>query len=98
MGHYQYSSEQLNEIARVGKREVEEANNIWSDVITQIQGLFPSGSIDAGLSSVLEDRNAKYVREIGNYAEALQRQSQATNNINDLAVEGGAQMRKHASL
>jgi uncharacterized protein YukE len=97
-GHYMYSSAQLDDIASIGKQEIEEATTIWRDVISQIQGLFPAGNVDAGLAHVLEERNAKYVREITNYSDALSRQSQAMTNINNLAIDGGARMRKQAAL
>jgi hypothetical protein len=97
-GHYMYSSAQLDDVAMVGQREIDEANSIWRDVITQIQALYPAGNIDGGLAQVLDDRNAQYVKEVTQYAEALHLQSQAMVNINDLAIDGGARMRRQAAL
>lgn len=97
-GHYQFSSMGLSDVQSVGSQQVEECNEIWKDVMTRIKALFPDGQIDSGLNSVLEERNEKYQKDVEKYAEDLGLQNVAVGNTRDIASEGGAAMRRAASL
>ncbi|ORT60532.1 hypothetical protein [Streptomyces sp. CB03238] len=97
-GHYQFSDTGLSDIQSVGRTQIEECNAIWQDVITRIQALFPNGDIDAGLAGVLAERNDKYVQDVTRYADDLGLQNTAIGNVRDIALEGGAAMRRAAAL
>ncbi|MFD9847921.1 hypothetical protein R1Y80_04720 [Streptomyces sp. JL1001] len=98
MGHYRFQDLGMADVQRVGALQVEECNEIWSDVMTQIGALFPDGDIDAGLAGVLSERNEKYQRDVQQYAEDLGLQNTAVGRTREIAADGGEAMRRAASL
>ncbi|MBW1599965.1 hypothetical protein [Streptomyces sp. JJ38] len=98
MGHYRFQDMGMAEVQRVGNLQVEECNEIWSDVMSQINALFPEGEIDAGLASVLNDRNEQYQRDVQGYMDDLGLQNTAVGRTREIAAEGGEAMRRAASL
>lgn len=98
MGHYRFQDLGMADVQRVGSLQVEECNEIWSDVMTQIGALFPDGDIDAGLAGVLSERNEKYQRDVQSYVDDLGLQNTAVGRTREIAADGGAAMRRAASL
>ncbi|MCZ7413900.1 MULTISPECIES: hypothetical protein [unclassified Streptomyces] len=98
MGHYRFQDMGMAEVQRVGNLQVEECNEIWSDVMSQINALFPEGEIDAGLAGVLNDRNEQYQRDVQGYMDDLGLQNTAVGRTREIAAEGGEAMRRAASL
>ncbi|MCX2968560.1 hypothetical protein WDH52_11440 [Streptomyces sp. TRM70308] len=97
-GHYQYSDVGLSDIQTIGRDQIEVCNEIWADVMTRIEALFPEGEIDAGLAGVLSERNEQYVRDVNRYVEDLGMQNSAVGQTREIAAEGGANMRRAARL
>ncbi|MDF4252613.1 MULTISPECIES: hypothetical protein [unclassified Streptomyces] len=97
-GHYQFSDVGLSDVQSVGRQQVEECNAIWGDVMTRIAALFPEGQIDEGLAMVLSDRNEQYKKSVERYVDDLGLQNVAVGNTRDIAAEGGAAMRRAASM
>ncbi|WP_019546818.1 hypothetical protein [Streptomyces sulphureus] len=95
-GHYRFSDAAMGDIQQAGARQLTECNEIWSDVIRRIEGLFPEGEIDSGLQSVLSDRNDNYVRKVEQFGENLGLQNTAMERSRNIALEGGEAMRRAA--
>ncbi|MFE7136685.1 hypothetical protein ACFVAG_02935 [Streptomyces sp. NPDC057644] len=97
-GHYKFQDMGMADVQRVGNLQVEECNEIWGDVMSQISALFPEGAIDAGLAGVLSERNEKYQRDVQTYSDDLGLQNAAVGRTRNIAAEGGEAMRRAASL
>ncbi|MEE1926732.1 hypothetical protein V1J52_00800 [Streptomyces sp. TRM 70351] len=97
-GQISFNSEGLSAIQRIGRDQVEECNEIWSDVMSRIEALFPEGAIDAGLAGVLAERNEQYVRDVNRFVEDLGLKNTAIGQTRDIGIEGGEAMRRAARL